>query len=96
MVLIVANVAEIHKAVSIVLLKSIRHTERRHNLFQILVGIGLYARHSQQDPIILIFGGIPVFAIHGRQHIVERLSMLRQEERHLVRTVAIRQDDGLI
>ena len=92
-VLIVANVAEIHKAVSI---KSIRHTERRHDLFQFLVGVGLYARHSQQDPIILVFGGIPVFAIHGRQHILERLSMLRQEDRHLVSAVAIRQDDGLI
>ena len=88
--------AEIHKSVTIVFPESIRHAKRCHDVFQVLVGVGFYTWHHQPHLVICVFGCIPVRAIHCRQHIVERLSIVGQEERHLVGAVAIGQNDGLV
>ena len=94
--LIVTKMAEIHKAVTIVCQEGILHAQRRHGLFQIQIGVGVYERYREIHLIVLIIGLIPVLAVHGCQQVVDCLPVLRQEDGHLIGAVAIRENDACV
>ena len=88
----VKALAEIVEALAA--LEGIGHAELLHDADERLFGVGLEARQSQIHLVWHIGTGVvPVGAVEIVDNVVERLVILRQEHRHLVGRVAVRQDD---
>ena len=75
-------------------LEGIGHAELLHDADERLAGFRLEAWQPQIHLVWHIgTGGVPVGAVEIVDNVVERLFILRQEHRHLVGRVAVRQDD---
>ena len=91
--LIVTAIAQFVEALTA---KGVGHTQLHHDFLQVDVGLGLEFRERQTYIVNLIGIGIPVLAIQFVEHIVNTLVPSRQEHRHLVGTITVRQDDAFI
>ena len=71
------------------------HAKGRHHIHQLYLTVRLKARQLQIH-IMHIASTVPVATIESIEHVADCLAFTRQEDTHIIGTVAVWQIDGLI